>query len=111
MPLGLCIMAAGKQRAWSIVQSLCVVASLVLDPLLIPWFQRRTGNGGLGLSVAGVASEVLVIGCGLALAPRGTFDRRFARSVLLATLSGGAMALAAHFMRHITPFVAAPLGG
>jgi O-antigen/teichoic acid export membrane protein len=109
MPLGICILAAGKQRAWSVVQSLCVVVSLVLDPILVPWFQKRHANGGLGLCVAGVLSEVAVVGCGIALAPRGIFDRRFARSTLLAVLSGGVMALAAHLMRGITPFVAAPL--
>jgi O-antigen/teichoic acid export membrane protein len=109
MPLGTCILAAGKQRAWSIVQSLCVVVSLVLDPILVPWFQRRAGNGGLGLCVAGVLSEVLVVACGIALAPRGIFDRRFARSVLLALLSGAVMALVARGLRSISPFVAAPL--
>jgi O-antigen/teichoic acid export membrane protein len=108
MPLGTCILAARKQRAWSVVQSLCLVVSLVLDPLLIPWFQRRTGNGGIGLCVAAVVSEVFVIACGVVLAPRGIFDRRFARSVLLAVLSGGAMALVAHLMKSINPFLAAP---
>jgi hypothetical protein len=51
----------------------------------------------------------LVIGFGVALAPRGIFDRRVARSALLALVSGGVMAAAAHLMKPITPFVAAPL--
>jgi O-antigen/teichoic acid export membrane protein len=109
MPLGICVLASGRQRAWSIVQSLCVAVSLILDPLLVPLFQRRTGNGGLGLSVAGVISEALVVACGIALAPRGIFDRRFARSVGLAVLSGLAMVLVASALKSITPFVAAPL--
>jgi len=109
MPLGICILAAGKQRAWSLVQAMCVVVSLVLDPRLVPWFQRRMGNGGLGLCIAGVASEALVVGCGIALAPRGIFDRRFARAILLALLAGAAMALVAYGLRSITPFVAAPI--
>ncbi|MES1174337.1 MAG: oligosaccharide flippase family protein [Myxococcales bacterium] len=111
MPLGTCILAAGKQRAWSVVQSLCVLVSLVLDPILVPVFQRRYGNGGLGLCVAGVVSELLVVGCGIALAPKGIFDRRFARLVGLAVLSGVAMALTARGLKFLslTPFLAAPL--
>jgi O-antigen/teichoic acid export membrane protein len=109
MPLGTCIMAAGKQRAWSIVQGLCVVVSLVLDPLLVPWFQTRTGNGGLGLCVAAVASEALVVGCGVALTPRGVFDGKLVRSILLALVSGGVMALVARFARPLTPWLGAPI--
>ncbi|MEI9953261.1 MAG: polysaccharide biosynthesis C-terminal domain-containing protein [Pseudomonadota bacterium] len=109
MPLGICILAAGKQRAWSIVQSLCVGVSFVLDPLLIPWFQRRNGNGGLGPCVAAVVSEVVVVALGVALAPQGIFDRRFARSLLLALASGAAMILVAASTRSVTPFVSAPL--
>ncbi|MEI9953265.1 MAG: hypothetical protein WDO74_30885 [Pseudomonadota bacterium] len=45
MPIGVCVLASGKQRAWSIVQSLCIAVSVVLDPILVPWFERRYGNG------------------------------------------------------------------
>ncbi|MEO7035137.1 MAG: oligosaccharide flippase family protein [Polyangiaceae bacterium] len=110
MPLGACILAAGKQRAWSIVQSLCVVISLVLDPVLIRYFQRHTGNGGLGVCVACVVSEVVVVGCGVALAPRGVFDRKLLKSIGLAAVAGGGMAVAAWLMRPVvTPYVAAPV--
>ncbi len=109
MPLGTTIMAAGKHRAWSIVQGICILVSLILDPLLVPWFQHHYGNGGLGLCVAAVASEAVVVGCGVALSPRGIFDLALMRSLGLAAVSGGVMALAAHFTRGITPWVAAPL--
>lgn len=109
MPLGTCIMAAGKQRAWSIVQGLCVLVSLVLDPLLVPWYQARTGNGGLGLCIAAVASEAVVVGCGIALTPRGVFDSKLVRSILLALASGGAMALVSRLAQSLTPWLAAPL--
>src|SRR6478735_3267299 len=110
MPLGTCILAAGRQRASRIVQSLCVVVSSILDPILIPVFQRRSQNGGLGLCVAAVISELLVIGCGIALAPRGVFDRKLAKALLLALVSGGLMALVAHLLRpFLPPLVAAPL--
>src|SRR5262249_42322469 len=109
MPIGTCVLAAGKQRAWSIVQSLCVFVSLGLDPLLTPWFERRFANGGLGPSVAAVVSEVIVVVCGLVLMPRGIFDARLRRAFLFATLSGLAMALVAWLLRAQNPFLAAPV--
>ena len=109
MPLGTCILAAGKQRAWSIVQCLCVVTSVVLDPLLIPIFQRRIGNGGLGLCVASVISEALMIAFGIALTPRGVFDRKFGRLTVIVLASGVAMIVVAYLARPFGPYVAAPL--
>jgi O-antigen/teichoic acid export membrane protein len=109
MPIGTCVLAAGRQRAWSVVQSLCVVVSIVLDPLLTPWFQRRYANGGLGPSVASVVSELIVVGCGLWFMPPGVFDVRLRRTLLLAAVSGLAMASVAWLLRSITPFVAGPI--
>jgi O-antigen/teichoic acid export membrane protein len=108
MPLGTCVMAAGKQRAWSMVQVLCVVTSLVLDPLLVPVFQRRTGNGGLGLCVAGVISEGMVIAFGLALAPRGVLDQKLGRLLVVAMGSGVAMTVVALVAKPLGPLVSAP---
>jgi len=107
MPLGVAILAAGKQRAWALVQSLCVLVSLVADPLLIPIAQRHFGNGGLGVCVAAVLSEVLVVGCTVWMTPEGTFDRRFWRAALSAMVGGAAMALAAYSLRSLNQFVAA----
>jgi O-antigen/teichoic acid export membrane protein len=109
MPLGTCIMAAGKQRAWSGVQCFCVVTSLVLDPLLVPLFQRRTGNGGLGLCVAAVISETIMITAGVALCPKGVFDSRLRRVIGLALVSCAAMMATALVAKPLGPFVAAPL--
>lgn len=109
MPLGICVLAAGRQQAWTIVQSSCIVVSLALDPILVPWFQRRTGNGGLGVCVATVVSELIVLGCGVWLAPRGIFDRRFWRSMVPALASGVAMVAVARTLHFTSSFVAAPI--
>jgi len=109
MPIGTCVLACGRQRAWSVVQSLCVGVSLLLDPVLTPWFQRRMNNGGLGPCVAAVVSETIVVVCGLWLIPGGVFDAKLRRTLLIALLSGAAMALTARLLRSVTPFVAAPL--
>ncbi|HEY3254529.1 MAG TPA: oligosaccharide flippase family protein, partial [Polyangiaceae bacterium] len=110
MPIGTCVLAAGKQKAWSLVQCICVVVSLGLDPLLTPWFQRRFGNGGLGPCVASVVSEVVVVGCGLTMMPAGIFDARLRRTLAFALLAGLAMALAARLTSSLSPFIGAPLG-
>jgi O-antigen/teichoic acid export membrane protein len=109
MPLSTCILAAGKQRVWSLVQSLCVVASLVLDPILVPIFQQRTGNGGLGLCVAAVISEAFMIGFGIALAPAGVFDTKLRRVITLSIVAGLAMLLVARATQSVNPFISAPL--
>jgi O-antigen/teichoic acid export membrane protein len=109
MPIGICVLASGRQRAWTLVQSSCVVVSLVLDPLLVPWFQRRVGNGGLGVCIATVVSEIIVLGCGIWLAPRGLFDRRFWRSLFPALVSGAAMVAVARALYLTSSFIAAPI--
>ncbi len=109
MPMSSALMAAGRQRPWAMVQLSCAAVSLVADPILIPWFQRRRGNGGLGVCTATVLSEVLMVGAGILLLPRGIVDLGLLRRLLLAMLAGGAMWLAAHLMRGLTPWLAAPL--
>ena len=86
-----------------------MITSLVLDPLLIPWFQQRMGNGGLGVCIATVVSEIIVLGCGIWLAPRGIFDRQFRRSLVPALVSGACMAIVARVLHEVTSFVAAPI--
>jgi O-antigen/teichoic acid export membrane protein len=92
MPLGIAVLASQRQKTWAAVQSLCVVVSLVLDPILIPVFQRLQGNGGLGVCVAAVVSEGFMVAGGAWLAPKGTFDRGFALSLVRCLVAGGAMA-------------------
>jgi O-antigen/teichoic acid export membrane protein len=109
MPLGACIMAAGRQRAWSLAQCACVLSSLVLDPLLVREFQTRSGNGGLGLGVAAVISEVGMIAFGVVIAPAGIFDRRFLRTLGLTFVAGLPMIAIGVSARSLSVFVSAPL--
>jgi Na+-driven multidrug efflux pump len=109
MTLGIFLLAAGRQRAWASAQAICVVVSAVLNPILIPWFQHRSGNGGLGVCIASVTSEALMIGAGIWLLPRGIFDRALIRGLLLAIVAGAAMVGAARVLSGLTSFVAAPV--
>lgn len=89
MPIGSCLVAAGRQRPWTVVQAGCLVVSLILDPLLIRRFQEHGGNGGIGVCVASVVSEIIVVSGGLTLLPAGILVK-----VPLAKI-GGVLAAAA----------------
>jgi O-antigen/teichoic acid export membrane protein len=108
MPLGISLIAAGKQRVWAIVLTLCVLVSVLLDPLFVPWFQERYGNGGLGVNTANVVSEVLILTCAVVLTPRGVFDRRFFRTAFSAVLGGVVMAGCARALQSFSSFAVAP---
>lgn len=109
MVLGIGLMAADKQRAWAVTQMLCVLVSVVFDPILIPWFQTHNGNGGLGVSWSSVLSEVVMLVVGIWLSPRGLFDFKFIKRLLYVAMAAGAMAGVAYALRALNPFIAAPL--
>jgi O-antigen/teichoic acid export membrane protein len=109
MILGSGIAAAGRSRAWAVCQFSCVVVSAVLDPLLVPYCQRRFGNGSLGVCVSTDVSELLMVAGGVLLLPGQVFDRRFARTAGVTVASGLAMFAAARVLSHLSSFIAAPI--
>lgn len=108
MPLGSAILACNRQRAWALVQSSCILVSVVGSPLLVPYFQKQTGNGALGTCITLIASEAFVVTCGLVLAPRGIVNAELVKSLLLAALSGVGMAVVAWFTKPFSLFLAVP---
>ena len=60
--LGNVFFALGRAKAFSVVKVASVVVSTALELVLIPLFQQRTGNGGIGVVAAFVASEFVVLG-------------------------------------------------
>jgi O-antigen/teichoic acid export membrane protein len=108
MPLGSALLAAGRQARWALVQCLCIVVSVLLDPPLIRWFQATHGNGGLGVCVSTVISECLMVTGAIWLLPRGILNRAIASSLVSGTVSGLAMVVIAHALR-ATSLVAAPV--
>jgi O-antigen/teichoic acid export membrane protein len=110
MPFITAVLAAGKRRAWTIVQLLCVAAGLLLDPFLISWFQKNFNNGGLGLCVATVVTESLVIVAAVFLMPRGVLNRSVLRTMMLAALSGIPMVgVAVALKGKMSPLISAPI--
>ncbi len=95
MPIGSCLTACGRLVGWTLVQSVCVAVSLLFDPPAIHWFQMHAGNGGLGVCLTTVASEILMVAGGLWLMPKGSVGRVPRGKVVAVAVSGLAMAAVA----------------
>jgi O-antigen/teichoic acid export membrane protein len=106
--LGISIVAAKREFRYAFAQSFCVVVSLVLDPLLIPRFERRFGNGGLGVSLSVVAAEVAMVAAGLAILPAGVVGRSLLGTTVRALAAALAMC-AVGFVLGALPVLAVPL--
>jgi O-antigen/teichoic acid export membrane protein len=109
MPIGSCLVAAGRQTEWTLVQAGCVVVSLVLDPPLIHWSQARWGNGGLGVCAAAVVSEILVVSAGAAVLPAGILAKVPRAKVGLVLASAAAMVAVAMAARQLNEVLRACL--
>jgi O-antigen/teichoic acid export membrane protein len=111
MPLGTCLAAAGLTKSWSVAQLGCVAVSAILDPILIRYFQAHGGNGGLGVCIASVVSEVFMVGFALWRVPAGVLDRELYGRLGMALVAGAAMAATALATTSLSPFISAPLAG
>jgi O-antigen/teichoic acid export membrane protein len=75
MLLGNVVTALGRTRELALAKFVNVMISTTLAVFLVPLFQARVGNGGLGLVLAFGTSEVVMLAAFLAVVPRGTLDR------------------------------------
>jgi O-antigen/teichoic acid export membrane protein len=75
---GNALTAMGRASSFSIVKLASVGVSTGLDLLLIPWFQTRYGNGGMGTVAAFILSEFVVFAGAVWLMPRGSLGRGMA---------------------------------
>jgi O-antigen/teichoic acid export membrane protein len=106
--LGTVVTATGKTRELAAVKLLSVGLSTALAVLFVPFFQARSGNGGMGLVLAFGSTEVLMLGAMLWLAPRGAFDRGTLLDLGRAIACGvGTLALVRALPR-TTPWLALP---
>jgi O-antigen/teichoic acid export membrane protein len=70
--LGCALFALGRATAFSVAKAASLVVSTALELVLIPIFERRMGNGGIGVVAAFVTSEIVVFGGAILLLGRGT---------------------------------------
>jgi O-antigen/teichoic acid export membrane protein len=91
--LGAAIVAAGRSAAMAVAKVVNVATSTALDLWLIPVFQARYGNGGIGAAIAYGASEIIMFAAALLIIPRGSMGRAFVLDLGRALVaSGGAVA-------------------
>ena len=109
MTLGTALNAAGRQRAWTVVQFTCIVVVLIADPLLVRWFQAAHRQRCPGCQHHHRGNRVADDDRGIWLTPRGVFDRSILRSALLTLAAGAAMAGVAWLLKGYDSFWVAPL--
>jgi O-antigen/teichoic acid export membrane protein len=86
--LGSIIVAAGRAGVFAAAKVVNVLASTGLELVLIPFFQARYGNGGIGVVVAFAASELVMFVAAVLIIPRAALSSAFfldlGRAVVLA---------------------------
>src|SRR5262249_31898582 len=90
--LGTAIMAANRQTPFIYVKGLCVLLVISLNSLLIPLWQTRVANGSLGSAMTSAAAEIVMLGAGLLLVPRGTLAPSLLRDLARAAAAMAVMA-------------------
>jgi len=107
--LGHVITAMGRATGFAAAKVLSVLVSTGLSLWLVPLFQARLGNGGVGLVVAFAASELVVFAGSLLLMPRGSLDPAVAVDVGRALAAVVATAALFRVLPALSPVLGIPL--
>ena len=97
------LLSAGRTKAWTAVQGICVAVSVVGNPWLIRLFHDRFGNAAAGVSVTSVISEMLMVGIGSVMLAKTLRGGGLLRTALQAAAGGVAMTAVAWLLRAWTP--------
>ena len=105
--VGTFLVACGRQWPWALAQSFCLVVSVALDPILIPWAEHKFGNGSIGVCLSVVFAEIAMVSFGLLLVPSGPLDKSLARTLRRCLIAAACMA-AVGTLLHSYPIIAIP---
>jgi O-antigen/teichoic acid export membrane protein len=101
--LGTAIMAANRQTPFIYAKGLCILLVISLNSLLIPLCQTRLANGSLGSAITSAAAEIVMLGAGLLLVPRGTLAPALLRDLARAVAAMAVMAGVTHLLGDVFP--------
>lgn len=103
--LGQVLYATGVAVSFAVVLALKVVVSAGLSFILIPILQARAGNGGIGVALSGVLSELFVLAGALVLLRPGTLTASAAVDATRALAAAGLTLLAFWMTPPIDPWL------
>lgn len=106
--LGHAITATGHAVGFAVTKFGSVIVSTALDFVLIPHFQAHAGNGGIGVIVAFIASEVVVLAGSIYLLPRGSLGLKVLADVVRALGAAAATGAVLLALPSFSPVLAIP---
>jgi O-antigen/teichoic acid export membrane protein len=109
MMLTVVIYATSRGTAFAMAKVASVLVGTGLNFSLIPVFQERFGNGGIGVVVAFALSELVVLAAAVIVLGRGTLQPAMALDVLRALGAIGATLLLFRLIPPVSPWVGVPL--
>jgi O-antigen/teichoic acid export membrane protein len=92
MLVGTVAIAADRQKEWAITVAITSIISLAINIPFIIFFDRVYGNGALGVTIAAVLSEVLMVALGIRLVPAGIMGRSILVGLARCLAASAAMA-------------------
>jgi O-antigen/teichoic acid export membrane protein len=107
--LGNILYASGRGNGFAIAKIVSVIVGTALDLLLIPYFQERYSNGGIGVMVAFALSEFVVFAGAMLVLGRGTLGSATALDVVRALAAAGATLLLFYVMGPAPPWIGIPV--
>jgi O-antigen/teichoic acid export membrane protein len=88
MVLGTTLFACDKQRQWALVAFFAVVLNVSMNFYAIPYTQTHFNNGGIGASIATLATEFFIMGAALKIMPKSILENASVSVSLKAIASG-----------------------
>jgi O-antigen/teichoic acid export membrane protein len=88
MVLGTALFACDKQKQWAATAFFAALFNIGLNYFLIPLFEIKAGNGGIGAAIATLATEFFVLVNAIYLLPDGVLQRSVSPVALKAIAAG-----------------------